>query len=72
MDVDWEAEWDNLRNDDGESRVAEKNLAQKTIREFQKLWDRHSPHSLQYHVCSPTLHSDSIWRYYVNVTNEHL
>ena len=30
MDIDWEAEWGNLRNDDGESRVAEKNLVQAT------------------------------------------
>ena len=44
MDIDWEAEWENLRNDDGESRVAEKNLAQatqKSVREFRKSWDRY-------------------------------
>ena len=46
MDIDWEAEWDNLSNADRESRVAEKNLAQttqKTVREFRKSWDRYLP-----------------------------
>ena len=46
MDIDWEAEWDNLSNADRESCVAEKNLAQttqKTVREFRKPWDRYLP-----------------------------
>ena len=46
MDIDWEAEWDNLSNDDREPWVAEKNLAgttQKSVREFRKLWDRYLP-----------------------------
>ena len=30
MDIDWEAEWDNLSNDDRGSWVAEKNSAQTT------------------------------------------
>ena len=46
MDIDWEAEWDTLSNDDVEARVAEKNLAQatqKTVREFPKSWDWYLP-----------------------------
>ena len=46
MNIDWEAEWDDLGNDDGESRVAEKNLAQSTqkiVREFRKWWNRYLP-----------------------------
>ena len=44
MNIDWEAEWDNLGNDDGESRAAEKSLAestQKIVRKFRKWWDRY-------------------------------
>ena len=46
MGIDWEAEWDNLSNNDGKSRVAEKNLAQATqkpVRKFRKSWDWYPP-----------------------------
>ena len=46
MDIDWEAEWDNLSNDDREPRVAEKNLTlttQKSVRGFRKWWNRYLP-----------------------------
>ena len=46
MDMDWEAEWDDLNN--GEETVAEMHLAgatQKVVRDFRKWWNRYRPSS---------------------------
>ena len=69
MDIDWEAEWDNLSNDDGESRVAEKNLAQatqKTVREFRRSWDWYL-HSFS---TIPRLFADTSFRFNMKVLSK--
>ena len=44
MDMDWEAEWDDLSNN--EQWVTETHLAgstQKAVRDFRKWWGRYLP-----------------------------
>ena len=46
MDMDWEAEWDDLSK--GEEWVAEMHLAgstQKVVRDFRNWWDQYRPSS---------------------------
>ena len=70
MVIDWEAEWDNLSNDDDESRVAEKNLSQatqETVQEFRKPWDRYLPSF----STIPRFFADTSLRFNMEVLSKH-
>ena len=73
MEMDWEAEWGDLGNRPWATGAHLSGCTQKAVQDFRKWWNRYLPSLVLCRTRSLIFYfRDSTWRYYPNVSNEHL